>query len=107
MKRSEPRPDANLSLPGDDDDEVMVVCLRVAGNPALPGSTKRQCDRCGEAVWLSAATEEGAKQFAKKKFVCMECAQQNLDQDPRIHPPTPGQIAEMADYLWKQHAEKN
>lgn len=87
-----------------DDDEVCVLCMSAGAPASVAGSTERQCDDCGVAIWVSPATLASVAKFPKKRFLCIVCAEKRAKDDPdppEIMPPNELQIDELRQALDK------
>jgi hypothetical protein len=83
-----------------DDDVVCVLCMPAVGKAPVAGSSKRECEKCGVAIWVSPATLAGIAKFPKKKFMCVDCVSKEAQDDlPEFMPPTPQQIDELRQAL--------
>ncbi len=81
-----------------------VVCTRCCDDaPPLASATVEHCHRCGEKVWLSAATTVSIAEHPDHdfEFCCIECMPEEIRTSTRRHPLTivkaltPGQLREL------------
>lgn len=59
-----------------DPDGECVVTMRAGDGdePAVPGSTRDECDTCGHDVWVSPATQASIESGEYPETIrCMEC----------------------------------
>jgi len=67
-------------LKGRGDDQSVILCLRVEGNPRhiYPGSVQMECKDCGTKIWVAPS----GKELIEKENaipVCIVCGQARMD----------------------------
>jgi hypothetical protein len=93
--------------------EVVIVCLRVAGaNPSYvsDGAIKKTCSKCGEQVWFSVQGQEHLKQRPEAQLVCLTCIKPEITERIKQGEPikgVPGSMAAAIDHLRKLKTRNN
>lgn len=92
-----------------DDNKVMLICSRCYNPPAVEGSTKEACSRCGYPVWTSPATRKQAEGSGREvAFVCVQCSVDVLiTKDVDIELPNEESLLEMTGALNKMSGNVN
>jgi hypothetical protein len=83
------------------DDHAYLMCMPVKQmKVVVPGSTKKRCSGCGQAVWVSPASLV----LSKKKhlpLLCLPCAEERIakEEDVNVQPLTEEQRREIRDAI--------
>ncbi len=87
-----------------DPNKATMVCMPVSIKDAtiVAGSIKEECCKCETKVWL---TPESNKMREEKdlQIVCWDCVAKQEMEDPRLNPPSEGQLREILRTLADQN----
>ena len=97
--------DKPLNILGDkpDDEEQILMCVRVEQLTGLYGSVRAECVRCRHAVWVSMSGQTAVKQNPKLQILCAECATKKMQNslEENKFQVVPGAIEEMIRHFRK------
>jgi len=94
-----------------EDNKFTIICQRIEDrNPQTKG-TEKNCQKCGEKVWLSDTSEaiftaEMVKNPSLEvEAICLQCALPLLIKNPTILPPSEEQINEITNIIEKERGD--